>query len=672
MKRPSPKPIMLEITRLEDRHNPVSFDFRFDYDYSRTGDSLFFNSFEKVSALESAAQQIGSQLHDSLTAIRPDLSKNQSWTAQFTNPASGRVTSVNNLAVPQDTIVIYVSGRPGLTDEGGVAFAAPGSVSNVTGGGVFSDAVNTRGQLGAWGLDGTYSDFGPWGGSISFDTNTDWYFGTDPNGAGPGQVNFRSTVQHELGHILGYGTSNSWFQNVEQYSATNDWFFTGPASVKAFNNLSVPLDAGGGIGAHWAAGVNSPNDGNKPAIMNGDGADSVFRGYTILDIAGLRDIGWQVNLPGDTQDGKNGSSPPPPVSPPIPPPIVPPTIPPGGTGTNEENTQKETEFGPLDEDQLTIVSPDGGRLGQLLVFNPDGTLRTQFTPYGSYTGGVRAASAELTGDDYADIVTAPGPGIDPELRVYDGVTNALIRAFLAYEEDFTGGVFVATADLNGDGYSEIVTSADVGGGPRIRVFDGKSGIVLDDFWGIEDTAFRGGCRIALGDIDGDGIADLVVAAGAGGGPRIAIYNGASLATGQPQKLTADFFIFEPALRDGVFVSVGDVNHDGKADLVVGAGPGGAPRVFIADGKALYTSSGTDLKPLANFFAGDVNNRGGVRVSVKTLNADDDAQLIVAPGKTAGSAVTRYNSDELLTNPNPTAIRADTAFEPAFNGGVFVG
>jgi len=258
------------------------------------------------------------------------------------------------------------------------------------------------------------------------------------------------------------------------------------------------------------------------------------------------------------------------------------------------------------------------------------------------------------------------------LRVYDGTDNHLMRSWLAYEEGFTGGAFVATGDLTGDGYTDIVTSPDVGGGPRIRVFDGKSGLVLDDFFGIDDPAFRGGCRIALGDINGDGFPDLVVAAGAGGGPRVAVFDGAALGRGQAVKLVSDFFIFEPVLRDGVFVSVGDINRDGRGDLVVGAGPGGGPRVFIADGLALLTPTGPVLTPVANFFAGDPESRGGVRVAVKEQADDAGTALFVAPGREDGSKLARYTDTQLTKFATPTPASVRLAYEATFNGGVFVG
>ncbi|WP_420841869.1 hypothetical protein [Fimbriiglobus ruber] len=59
-------------------------------------------------------------------------------------------------------------------------------------------------------------------------------------------------------------------------------------------------------------------------------------------------------------------------------------------------------------------------------------------------------------------------------------------------------------------------------------------------------------------MNGDGVADIVVSAGFGGGPRIAGFDGVSVASGaaDPTKLFADFFAFEPSLTNGAYVAVG--------------------------------------------------------------------------------------------------------------------
>src|SRR5205814_4038499 len=152
-------------------------------------------------------------------------------------------------------------------------------------------------------------------------------------------------------------------------------------------------------------------------------------------------------------------------------------------------------------------------------------------------------------------------------------------------------------------------------------FDGKTFAAVADFFGIDDPDFRGGARVAVGDVNGDGVGDLIVSAGFGGGPRVAGFDGRTLGTAARRKVFADFFAFEQGLRNGVFVAAGDVDRDGRADLVVGGGPGGGPRVTAFAGAALLADRAV---PVADFFAGDPAGRGGARVAAKDLDGDGRA------------------------------------------------
>jgi hypothetical protein len=101
-----------------------------------------------------------------------------------------------------------------------------------------------------------------------------------------------------------------------------------------------------------------------------------------------------------------------------------------------------------------------------------------------------------------------------------------------------------------------------------------------------------------------------------------VYDGASLAQGSAVRLMPDFFAFEQSLRNGAFVSVGDVNNDGCGDLIFGAGPGGGPRVLELDGRAALQGRHAEL---GSFFAGDPNSRQGVQPGVVT-NADGSVSV----------------------------------------------
>jgi hypothetical protein len=164
------------------------------------------------------------------------------------------------------------------------------------------------------------------------------------------------------------------------------------------------------------------------------------------------------------------------------------------------------------------------------------------------------------------------------------------------------------------------------------------------------------------------VPDLVVAAGAGGGPRVAVFNGLTVRPGQtPTKLMNDFFAFEDVLRNGVFVAVGNVDGDAFGDLIIGAGPGGGPRVLVLSGATL-PAAGVGGSTLASFFAGDPNARGGVPVAARNLDADAAAEVVTGTAGGSAPRVSIYN----IGGGSATPAGDFLAFDAAFTGGVFVG
>lgn len=226
----------------------------------------------------------------------------------------------------------------------------------------------------------------------------------------------------------------------------------------------------------------------------------------------------------------------------------------------------------------------------------------------NFTGGVRVASGDVTGDGIADIIAGAGPGGGPNVRILDGLTGQQIRgplgSFFPFNVNFTGGVVVDAADVTGDGIAEIIVGAGPGGGPEVAVYDASTGVRLRVFFAFE-PGFTGGVRLAHGDVNGDGADDLIIGAGPGGGPNVLVVNG------RDGFLIRSFFAFDPNFTGGVFVAAGDVGGDGKADIVVGAGPGGGPSVAVFDGELGTLNS--------SFFAYDPAIVAGVLVGIRDLD-----------------------------------------------------
>src|SRR5439155_12888022 len=126
------------------------------------------------------------------------------------------------------------------------------------------------------------------------------------------------------------------------------------------------------------------------------------------------------------------------------------------------------------------------------------------------------------------IAVGADAGGGPSVNIYDGFTQVFKFGFSAYDPRFGGGVRVAVGDVNSDGIPDIITGPGPGGGPEVRVFDGSTGQLLPgpvgDFFAF-DPRFTGGIYVAAGDVNGDGFADVIVGADAGGGPNVAVFSG---------------------------------------------------------------------------------------------------------------------------------------------------
>ena len=315
------------------------------------------------------------------------------------------------------------------------------------------------------------------------------------------------------------------------------------------------------------------------------------------------------------------------------------------------------------------IGSDVGIINRAFVYGTDGGLINVFQPYEpGYSGGVRVAIARGPNGAHT-LVTGPGPGRFPDVNLFDIFTGGQIGNYQPFESTFVGGLFLSTGDFLREGYDAVVLSPDKDGGPRVQIRSGRTGAVFADFFAIADPSFRGGARTAVADVNGDGTPDLIVSAGFGGGPRVAIWDGKTLRPGvEPQRLVADFFAFDTSLRNGVYVAAGDINADGKADLVAGAGPGGGPRVRIFAGTDLLAGVVT---PKNDFFSGDLTSRGGVRVVVKNLNGDANADLITSDGPGGGNKARVYVGDFLIGNNPPFGLATFDQL-PGYTGGVFVG
>ena len=248
---------------------------------------------------------------------------------------------------------------------------------------------------------------------------------------------------------------------------------------------------------------------------------------------------------------------------------------------------------------------------RIQFIEPTGTRTLDAFP--GFLGGMSVTLGDVNGDGVADVIAGAGPGGGPHVRVFSGTDLTELANFYAFDPAFGGGVRVAAGDVDGDGLADIIAGAGPGGGPHVRVFSGGNLSELASFYAYDPT-FTGGVTVAAGDVDGDGRADIVTGAGAGGGPHVRVLSGLDSSE------LASFYAYDPAFEGGVFVAAGDIDGDGLSDVVAGAGPGGGPHVRVF--------SGLDLRELAGFYAYDPAFEGGVLVATGDIDGDGRVDLIL--------------------------------------------
>ena len=225
----------------------------------------------------------------------------------------------------------------------------------------------------------------------------------------------------------------------------------------------------------------------------------------------------------------------------------------------------------------------------------------------------------MLGDGGQEIVTVPGPGTSPVVKVFSGSDGALIGEFPAGPASYRGGLSVAVGDVSGSGHDEIVTANDRGLS-CVSVYSGVNGGLLSSFLAYE-PGYRAGVNIAVGDLDHTGYDDIVTAPRSGP-PKIKVFDGVS------QSLVTQFEAYDQTASDGVTVTVGDVTTIGTLDIITAvpdaAGTGAALKVF----------SGSSGKELARIGVPGPQYAHGVRITAVDVNGDhvDDLALASATGK----------------------------------------
>ena len=285
-------------------------------------------------------------------------------------------------------------------------------------------------------------------------------------------------------------------------------------------------------------------------------------------------------------------------------------------------------FGTIPFQQITAAATVAGVVAEVRAVENSGSIRWAVHPFDGFSGSVSIAVGDINGDGFRDVVVGAGPGAGPRVVVLSGVDGSQLASFFAFAPGFVGGVTVAAGDINGDGIDDIIVGADTRGNSHIKVFDGKTLQEIVSFIAFRaDYAF--GITVAAGDVNADGFAEIFVGGGFGALPQFRIFDIHNIA------ILQDRMIFAPEFAGGISIAAGDVDGDGFADAIIGSGRATTPQVVVI--------SGNTGAQLASFYVNEVFAPTAVpsipledSISVGAADLDGDGIDEILVGKGAGT------------------------------------
>ena len=200
--------------------------------------------------------------------------------------------------------------------------------------------------------------------------------------------------------------------------------------------------------------------------------------------------------------------------------------------TSEASAGGAVSFYPLLGGASDAISPLPAQIARPFDTFPGGSTIE------SYLGGINVAMGDVNSDGIPDALVAQEEG--GQLKVLNGAKKFYIDDLYddhPFGKDPGFALNVASADINGDTYADIIVSGGPGATGLVKVFSGYTHELLAKFDAIGDPTYRGGVSLATGNVDGSGRERIVTAPASSGPPEVKVW-GWDLFTANPLQATA--------------------------------------------------------------------------------------------------------------------------------------
>lgn len=295
--------------------------------------------------------------------------------------------------------------------------------------------------------------------------------------------------------------------------------------------------------------------------------------------------------------------------------------------------------GEEDQPQLTqqlVTGPELGGSPHVRTFNNHGSPSSGgfYAFKKTFKGGIRIASGDIDGDNEDEIIAGAGPGGGPHVRIFEKSGQTKPLDFFPFHTNSRSGVDVAAGDVDGDGKDEIAVSQFKNAESWIKVYKYNEKKEIIGEWRAFGEGEEHGATVAMGDVDNDGKAEVIVGAGEGGGPQIQVYE----ANGERKPI--QFFAFHPDSRSGVDVSAADTDGDGKAEIGVTQLEGAEAWTKVYR----YNNEKTIVGEWRSFPRGV---ECGANIDLHDLTGDGRAEAIVGPNAGGGPQIRTFKANGSL-------------------------